>query len=109
MNSPNLGLFDINPIILAAGASKQVSTSDWSVEWLLISVVSGVMDVYFGVNSNPTGVPLFRVTANSPPLWLPVVFTGDRYILTMLATGIDPLQGTVVFCAKHNRGFDYTR
>lgn len=103
------GIWDMQLVVADSGLSKKISTSDWSVEWAIFNVVSGVMDVYFGSNSNPTGVPLWRFTPSDAPIWLPVVFTGDRYELTVLSAGSDQLQGSIVFCAKHNRGFDYTR
>lgn len=109
MINDRLGIWDQKLLVVNSGLSQKVNTSDWSVEWVIFNASQGVMDVYFGSNFNPTGVPLWRFTPSMGPQWYPVVFTGDRYELTILSSGTDQLQGSIVFCSKHNRGFDYTR
>ncbi len=106
------GIWDIKRINLAPGANVILDTSDWSVEWAIFSCSSGVMDIHWGYNSNPSGAPMWRFIPGDAPTYLPVVFTGDRYVLTIVngsGAGGDQLLGSIIFCARHNKGFDYSR
>ena len=102
----NQTLFDRNEIVLDFGKTKTLETSDFRVEYMIICVVQGVLDMFYGPNAL-SGVPI-RFSANQPPSWLPVGLQGDKMIVTF--KGSDPEQATtlanVIFCSANRVHFN---
>lgn len=82
----NQSLFDRNEIVLNVNQVKTLETSDFRVEFMIVCVVQGVLDMFYGPNAL-SGVPI-RFSANQPPSWLPVGLQGDKMIVTF--KGSDP-------------------
>lgn len=85
----NQSLFDRNEIVLNFGQTKTLETSDFRVEYMIVCVTQGVLDMFYGPNAL-SGIPI-RFSANQPPQWLPVGLQGDKMIVTF--KGSDPESG----------------
>jgi hypothetical protein len=103
----NQGLFDRNELVLNAGTVKTLETSDYRVDFMIICVTQGVLDMFYGPNAL-SGVPI-RFSANQPPSWLPVGLQGDKMIVTFKGSDPGNLQtlANVIFVSQekvHFRG-----
>lgn len=103
----HLGLFDTQEIILAPNSHQVVGTSNWAVEWIIVSVTTGVLGIRPGVQSG--GNPIWRFRAGEAPVYLPVGFTGGSFSLSCTSFGTDTCQAAITFVSRANHGFDYSR
>lgn len=107
--SPGPGIFDLQERTIPKGTFINFETSDWSVEWIIVSVTSGSLGIWPFLNSNPVTRPPWRFIANQPPVWLPVSCPGERFCITALAQGDDDCDCSITFVSRSNRGYDYNK
>jgi hypothetical protein len=88
----NQGTFDIHTVNLAFGKSQALETSDFRVEFMIVCILEGVLDVFFGANTLSSLHLRFR--AGEPVCWLPIAMAGDKFNMTLL--GNDVQQGTTI-------------
>ena len=80
---------------LAVGKTTRLDTQVNRVRQIVVSVQSGVLDIYKGDNPSGTGNPTWRFRAGEPVSKVPLTWQG-QVVLTGVAL-VDTVNATVVF------------